>query len=184
MSNRRFRNIYLDNRSHFCTASIVGFLPVLGDDNVRRKMIDVWGEHRVRWDIKIEGFVVMPEHVHLLVRGSGEGVRKFMQYSLAEASREIRMAIQLRTKCGDRQAIEWLRVMCNRANGQATGKVWKERFRCVPMDDERAVLVKLEYMHANPVKRGLVAEAGDWAWSSYSHYYGGQCVMRVDDAIS
>jgi putative transposase len=33
---------------------------------------------------------------------------------------------------------------------------------------------KLNYMHANPVKRGLVNHPRDWAWSSWAYYFGGE----------
>jgi len=157
-------------------------MPLLNDDVIRLKMISVWERHRKRWDVKIEGFVIMPEHIHILIRGKADCIRKFMQYSLAEVSRDIQAILQSRARDGDRSAMNLLDVISGNANGPASGKVWKERFRCVPLDDEGAVRVKLEYMHANPVKRGLAADAYDWMWSSYSHYYVGGCVMAVDSA--
>jgi len=36
---------------------------------------------------------------------------------------------------------------------------------------EKKRLEKLTYMHHNPVKRGLVAEPGDWPWWSWRYYY-------------
>jgi hypothetical protein len=40
---------------------------------------------------------------------------------------------------------------------------------------------KLDYMHANPVKRGLVKDAKDWPWSSCSFYRGGETgLIRID----
>jgi putative transposase len=38
------------------------------------------------------------------------------------------------------------------------------------MREEREFREKLRYLHRNPVKRGLVVEAGDWKWSSFRHY--------------
>jgi hypothetical protein len=40
---------------------------------------------------------------------------------------------------------------------------------------------KLEYMHANPVKRGLVKNPGGWIWSSWSFYAKGEAgLVRID----
>ncbi len=36
---------------------------------------------------------------------------------------------------------------------------------------EKKRLEKLNTMHHNPVKRGLVSSAGDWAWSSWRFYF-------------
>jgi len=134
--------------------------------------------------VLIEGFVIMPEHIHMLLRGSGDAVRKFMQYSLAETSREISSYLRLRAKAGDVEAARWLETFSDRANGPAQFKVWKERFRCVALDQEGAVRTKLEYMHWNPVKRGLAASPEHWRWSSHAHYRGEQCALRIDSALS
>ncbi|HOP81441.1 MAG TPA: hypothetical protein PLZ21_12825, partial [Armatimonadota bacterium] len=81
MTNQRYRNTYIDGCSHFCTASITGFLPILVDDQIRGILVSSWQRYRKRFMVLIEGFVIMPEHVHLVLRGSGDNVRKFMQYS-------------------------------------------------------------------------------------------------------
>ncbi|HUY13250.1 MAG TPA: hypothetical protein VMX16_06430 [Terriglobia bacterium] len=36
---------------------------------------------------------------------------------------------------------------------------------------EKKRLEKLNYMHNNPVMRDLVAQPGDWPWSSWRFYY-------------
>lgn len=106
-----------------------------------------------------------------------------MQYSLAETSIDIRMAVRLRVNSGDDDARKWLGIITARANGGTQGKVWKERFRCFPMDNECAVREKLAYIHNNPVKRGLVDHQNAWTWSSASHYNDGRCVFQIDEII-
>jgi putative transposase len=180
MSNQRYRNIYLDGCSHFCTATTVNFCPLLDNDQAREMMLAVWDRCRTRFGVRLEGFVIMPEHIHLVVRGSADGVRKFMQYSLAESSRRIRSLIEVRASRGDERAVDWLALMRSRGNGTSDSKVWKERFRTVPLDREDAILVKLEYIHNNPVRRGLVERPDQWPWSSWYSYNGGDVALVVD----
>ncbi len=180
MSNTRYRNIYIDGCSHFCTAAVVQHLPVFADNDLRQTVLSSWDSQRSRWSVGIEGFVIMPEHFHVLVNGTADGVRKFMQYSLAETSREVSAFVRLRANAGDGRCREWLEVLMDKANGSAQHKVWKERFRCIALNQPGAVATKLQYMHLNPVKRGLVVSPEDWAWSSYSHYHGGECTLRID----
>jgi REP element-mobilizing transposase RayT len=183
MSNDRYRNVYLDGCSHFCTASVVNGLPVLQGDQICRFVLDSWRRQRERYGVKVDGFVIMPDHEHVLVSGSADGVRKFMQYSLAETSRGIQRILEARAASGDALAGTYLRVFRSKANGAGQGKVWKERFRAFPIDRERDLLVKLTYIHNNPVRRGLVDEPGDWSWSSYGFYHGGQCPFPVDAVV-
>ena len=51
-----------------------------------------------------------------------------------------------------------------------TGVFWQKRYYDRNVCDEREFREKLRYIHCNPVKRGLVLEAGDWPWSSFRHY--------------
>ena len=141
MSNRRYRNTYLDGCSHFCTASIVEYLPPLTEDKLKKMILDSWNRQRQRWNVLIEGFVIMPEHIHILLRGNADSVRKFMQYSLAETSRGISYLVYYRYRLGEQTAEKWLEIFEKRGNGEASYKVWKERFRCVALDREAAVVV-------------------------------------------
>ncbi len=184
MSNTRYHNTYIDGCSHFCTASVVDYLPPLTRDGLREAVLKSWNKQRARWGVLIQGFVIMPEHTHVMLRGSGDAVRKFMQYSLAETSREISTHVRLRAKAGDAESIRWLQTFSDRANGPAHFKVWKERFRCIALNQEGAVQTRLQYLHLNPVERGLVDAPEKWKWSSFSHYQGEQCVLRIDSALS
>ncbi len=180
MSNDRYRNVYQDDCSHFCTASVIDCIPALLGERICHLLLGSWRKQRKRYAVRIEGFVIMPDHVHLLVRGSAEGVRKFMQYSLAETSRGIQAALESVARSGDALAGSHLRVFRSAANGPSLGKVWKERFRALPVDRECDLLVKLEYIHNNPVRRGLAEAPSDWPWSSYGAYHGSMSVLAVE----
>jgi REP element-mobilizing transposase RayT len=183
MSNDRYRNTYIDGCSHLCTASIWEFIPFFLDERMCRLVIGAWNRYRKRFSVAFEGFVIMPEHIHLLIRGKGEDVRKFMQYSLSQVSRDIRLVLETDARRGNQRAAERLGIICSRANGASLAKVWKERFRCVALDKEDAVLEKLNYMHNNPVKRELVERPEDWKWSSAGFYNGGTCVVMIDSVF-
>ncbi len=50
------------------------------------------------------------------------------------------------------------------------GRIWQSRFYDFVVFSEHKRVEKLRYMHGNPVKRGLVLEPQEWAWSSFRHY--------------
>ena len=54
------------------------------------------------------------------------------------------------------------------------GHVWQRRFYDFVVFTEKKRIEKLRYMHRNPVKRGLVLEPQQWAWSSFRHYADGE----------
>jgi putative transposase len=61
---------------------------------------------------------------------------------------------------------------------------WQRRFYDFNVWSSDKVREKLEYMHANPVKRELVEHPKDWPWSSWSHYENGEeGLIAIDSAI-
>ena len=57
-----------------------------------------------------------------------------------------------------------------------TQPFWQPKYYPFNLYTERKAREKLEYMHANPVRAGLVATACDWAWSSARYYEQGRSV--------
>jgi putative transposase len=101
---------------------------------------------RVRgsFDLCVYGYVVMPEHVHLLL---GEPNRK----TLADALKSLKQGVSRRL-IGDAEHF------------------WQKRYYDFNIRDERQFGEKLRYIHRNPVKRGLCKCPDEWEWSSFRHY--------------
>jgi putative transposase len=100
---------------------------------------------RVRYGFVVAGYVLMPEHVHLLIgepRVSTLAV--VIQVLKQQTSRKLKSA-------GDAQ-------------------FWQPRYYDFNVHNEEKRVEKLRYMHRNPVKRGLVEKPEDWQWSSFRHY--------------
>jgi putative transposase len=66
------------------------------------------------------------------------------------------------------------------AKGEALRSFWKARFYDFNVYSEGKTKQKLNYMHANPVVRGLVKHPKDWAWRSWSSYYRGDGMLEMD----
>ena len=88
----------------------------------------------------------MPEHVHLLVREPQQG-------ALATAIQALKLSV---------------------VRHSAQRPFWQARYYDFNVYSADKVTEKLDYMHRNPVKRGLVERPEDWLWSSYRHYATGQ----------
>jgi putative transposase len=129
---------------------------------------------RSKRNFLVLGFVFMPEHVHLLVSeppGSDPSIA--LQVLKQEVSRRLRKEHRLSSesqaglKFGEAQAEE--------------EHFWQRRFYDFNVWSEKKFREKLEYMHANPVKRGLVVHPKDWPWSSWGQYALGETgLIRVD----
>jgi putative transposase len=101
---------------------------------------------RVRYDFVVAGYVVMPEHVHLLVSEPKCAV-------LAKALQAIKLSVAVQQK---------------------VRPFWQARYYDFNVYTPHKRSEKIQYMHNNPVARGLTPEPGGWAWSSYRHYASGE----------
>jgi putative transposase len=170
----RWHNIYLDNVAYFFTATVVEYLPVLDSNSGKEFIIDSLNFYRKEYLTKINAYVIMPEHLHLIIRSrKGENVKKFIQHFLRKVSQKIITGTELfLTDDGPNEvAKHWLGIFKRHARGKALHRVWKERAKGEPIYSDKVMKQKLDYIHMNPVKRGLVKNPEDYPLCSYRNYY-------------
>ena len=149
---------------HFITWSCYRRKPLLGNPERRDLVLTVLELMRVRYRFAVIGYVVMPEHVHLLISEP-----LLSEPSIGNPSKIIQ-AVKL--SVSRRLAIA----------GEFSGRFWQSRFYDFNVWCHQKEVEKLKYMHRNPVVRGLVASPEDWRWSSYRSYaYGEAGLVRIND---
>jgi len=101
-------------------------------------------EYSRKYRVAIHAWVLMTNHVHLLVTPeSGSGVSKMMQTL-------------------GRHYVRYFNHSYRR-----TGTLWEGRFRSCVVDEEDYLLQCQRYIELNPVRAGMVEAPGDYGWSSY-----------------
>jgi putative transposase len=157
---------------HFVTFSCYRRLPLLGTVRSRNAFVRALVEVRAKYDFLLVGYVAMPEHVHLLVGEPKRGTPSTVIHSLKlRVSKRMR---RMRRRTSASQASFPF-------HGPATARFWQPRFYDFNVHSAKKRREKLDYMHRNPVTRGLVKDPKDWVWSSYSSYSGrGTPLLQVD----
>ncbi len=165
----------------FWTSSIIEHIPALRSPTAARCFLAVIDDYRHRYGVRLLAYVIMPDHVHLLLWAErGETVEKFLEQVLRRTSSEIAaMAAEAEAR-GNQLASSWLARFRARARGKARVRVWKERGRAYSVTDEETLLQKMEYIHLNPVKDGYVERAEDWEFSSAAWYANGSGPISID----
>jgi putative transposase len=151
--------------SHFITTGCYQRRPLLGTPRSRDLFLEVMEQIRQRHHFAVIGYVVMPEHVHLLFtepeRGNPSPVLAVLKQAFAH-----RLLRELAKSSLQTDAL-W-------STPVAVGHVWQRRFYDFVVFTEKKRVEKLRYMHRNPVQRGLVRKAEEWPWSSFRHYAYGE----------
>jgi putative transposase len=170
MPNRLHR-YYGAGYLHFITTSCYQRRPLLGRRQDRDLFLQVLETVRRRYHFAVVGYVVMPEHVHLLLGEPERANPSVVMQALKQGFARRRLR-KRRSHADPRQG-----QLSNEA--LETGHIWQRRFYDFVVFSEKKRVEKLRYMHRNPVKRGLVLEPEQWAWSSFRHYANGErgCVL-------
>jgi putative transposase len=142
----------------------------LGSARRRDLFLRILEDARKKYRFVVVGYVAMPEHFHLLMSEPQVGdPSKAMQVIKQRFAQRI-LRRQAREQ---RQGCLW---------DTPSQHVWRPRFYDFNVWTERKRIEKLRYMHRNPVKRGLVLEPKQWAWSSFRWYrYGEKGLVAVND---
>ena len=144
---------------HFITFSCYRRRPFLRTGRRRDMVLRALERSRQTYRFHVVGYVVMPEHVHLLISepevAAPSTAIKALKQAVAKRianSRRRRRSIQLDLFT------------------ETAFHFWQARFYDFNVWSAKKWLEKLRYMHRNPVKRGLVPRPEDWRWSSYRYY--------------
>jgi putative transposase len=124
---------------HFITFSCYQRRNYLSAASSRGMVADAMRRISLSYDFDLLGFVVMPNHVHVLVSEPRNS-------ALARAIQAIKVSVAKRSPYRP---------------------LWQARYFDLNVYTDRKRIEKLNYIHWNPVKKGLVEKPEDWEWSSF-----------------
>ena len=159
------KRFYGNGDLHFITASCYHREPLLGSAYRRDLFVKVLEQVRGRYDFVVVGYVVMPEHFHLLIsepeRADPSVVIQALKLGVV---RRLFPTSPNRDKRGTLKLFEH----------SAAKHFWQRRFYDFNVWSAHKHREKLRYIHRNPVKRGLVEGPDQWRWSSFRAYAFGE----------
>lgn len=131
-------------------------------------LIDSLNYYRYQYSVKIIGYVIMQDHIHLLLYPKVEQaitdfMRDFKRFTSGRITRQAKVERNL----------EWVGMFeqAGLETERAEYKVWQDSFWEQSIDTEEFLKQKLDYIHMNPVRAGIVSNAIDYFYSSARNYY-------------
>ena len=177
---KRCRRLDVAGHAHYLTFSCYNQLPLLRSPSVCRILANAVDDARQSHRFDIWGWVFMPEHVHLLILPSHEAGP--ISSILSAIKRPTAVEAIGRIK---RSAHPLLERMTVRTSSGIRHRFWQpgggyDR----NISDVETAWLTVDYIHANPVRRGLVeaADASDWS-SSRDWTRGEAAYLKVDRTI-
>jgi putative transposase len=157
-------------QSHFVTFCCYHRRPLFIDDASCRVFENALERVRRNFRLRVYGYVVMPEHIHILVSEPDTDGGPFkpdfglsgdaQQRTLADALKSLKQGVA-RHLIGDAEHF------------------WQKRYYDFNVRSYEQFVEKLHYIHWNPVSKGLCERPEDWPWSSFLQHATG-CVGRIE----
>jgi len=170
----RLRRYDEPGHTHYWTVSCYRRLTFFWHDAMKRVVVDGFRVLQQRFGVCLVAYVVMPEHLHLLVYPHANGEDSPVPIS------KLWHAFKKHVGFHGKQ--------CLRNVWRRDGKLWSEPLNAwahgnfdkqiimntrgydFNIDRQKTLLEKIDYCHKNPITRGLVDRPEDWPWSSYRYY--------------
>ncbi len=154
---RKWSNLNLPGALHFVTGNFLQRKPVFKQEGCCQAFIDIWATLLQDWPCKLIAYGLMPDHLHLIVNPRDGRIKEFTgklkslsAKAIIEAAHDIDFKLD--------------------SDGESH-EVWQESFKAIPLWSNWMIWQKINYIHANPVKAGLVKSAKDHRWSSFRAFH-------------
>ncbi|MEW6658487.1 MAG: transposase [Thermodesulfobacteriota bacterium] len=159
----------------FITCTIVGWLPVFTREKYLEIITTSLNFCRQQKGLRLHAYVILDNHLHLVV--SGDDLSQVMRDFKRHTAKEIQEVARQDNK-------QWLLKQFEFFKGaqkvKSRHQVWQEGFHPQAIIGEEMLRQKIEYIHYNPVRVGLVDRPEDWRYSSAREYLGQDGVLEID----
>jgi len=156
----------------FVTTTVVHWTPLFARDDLARTVLSQLAERADVFRASVAGYVLMPSHLHVLLGlRDGRFLSRFMQSFKSLSSRKLKRMDLGRFA----DLLQWNNAFA----------VWQRGFDDLVLASERQFRIKLEYIHNNPTKAGLVKTATEYFYSSACDWIEGkQGLVAVDKSFA
>ncbi len=169
------KRIEQENHARYLTFSCYRQLGLFENDRIKDAFVEQLRRTRERTNFHLLAWVIMPDHVHMLIWP------RLPEYPVSKVTMGMKRAFGRAVIGRWRELDASILKKLEARNGQV--RFWQygggyDR----NIVDGLELHEKIRYIHENPVRRGLVERAEDWAWSSARWYAGSrEGVLSIDD---
>ncbi len=179
--SRKYRHYADGEYLYFITSTIVEWIPLFLSHRYFTVLTDAFTYCRSNKGLLLHAYVLMPNHVHIIASSEPRSalpniIRDLKRYTSREVTR-------LLEEDGSRFMLGLLEQAATYDGRNNHYQVWQEGYHPEAIFTQRFFRQKLAYLHNNPVRKGYVAVAEHWLYSSASHYQGGSVGMVEIDML-
>ena len=152
---RKWSNVNLPGALHYVTGNFLNRVPVFTVAQFCVAFLDELKELNQKWPSKLITYVLMPDHFHLIANPRDGRIKEFTGHLKAVSAK----------------AIVKVNNCFSFAETDEGHQVWQESFKDMALWSGWMIQQKINYIHANPIKAGLVNSTKDYYWSGFRSFY-------------
>ena len=169
---------HIEGHVYYITTVVYNRLRIFARPSFVMPLLDSLNFYRHSYEFKLLGYVIMPDHVHFIIWPSAKKaveafLRSFKEFT---AKRIIQLAEVEKTP-------NWVNAFrqAGAETRRSKNKVWQDSYWDENVFTGDFLKQKLQYMHNNPVRAGLVSQPEDYPYSSYRNYENDQeWLIQID----
>ena len=161
-----------DAIAHFVTFAIVGWIDVFSREQYKEIFVNSLQYCQQHKGLTLHAWVIMTNHVHLIISSNTNKIEDIVRDLKKYTSKQIIKAIQ---ENPTESRKEWMLNLFSFAgknnNNNKDHQFWKQDYHPIELNSAEKSKERLDYLHQNPVRSGLVWEPWHYKFSSAIDYY-------------
>lgn len=169
-------------KAHFITATVVDWIDVFTRKNYRDCIIGCSDFCIKNKGMTVYRYVIMSNHIHLIIHSKdgklSDLIRDFKKFT----AKTILEKIQAEPESRRDWMLERFKIATESHSRNKNYQFWQYGNHAEEIYSEKFMWSKLDYIHINPVRAGLVVKASDYIYSSASNYANGEGILTIEKA--
>ncbi|WP_300568356.1 transposase [Flavobacterium sp.] len=169
-------------KAHFITATVVDWIDVFTRQNHRNCIIDCLKFCIKNKGMIVYGYVIMSNHIHLIIQSKDGNLSDLIRDFKKFTAKTILDKIQTEPESRREWMLERFKKATESHERNKNYQFWRYGNHAEEIYSEKFLWSKLNYIHLNPVRAGLVAKASEYVYSSASNYINGNGILAIEKA--
>ena len=165
---------------YFVTFRVVYWIDVFSRSTYRDLFLESLEYCRKHKSLEVYGYVIMTNHVHLLMRNASGDISGTIRDLKKYTSKKITEAIDSPSESRREWILRLMAHAAKRQNKEGTYQLWTHENHAELVYSNSFIEQKLEYIHQNPVRAGFVGKAEDYLYSSARNYAELDAFIEID----
>ncbi|TDS20876.1 REP element-mobilizing transposase RayT [Maribacter caenipelagi] len=179
MFNNEGYKIRDQTKPHFLTFTVVDWVDVFTRKRYKDLLIENLGYCIKNKGMVIFGYVIMSNHIHLIIQSNDGKLSDLVRDFKKHTAKVILASIHEEPESRREWMLERFETAAKKHSRNKKYQFWKYGNHPEEVYSDKFLWSKLNYIHMNPVRAGLVVKASNYSFSSATNYVHGQGVLQI-----